>query len=65
MKVLVDAADAMAEGSRQRKEYRRVAEHLRWMQGFPGGREKATELAAEYWIGYRQRRAMMEELEEF
>ena len=65
LKVLADSTYEMAEQSNKRQDYRRVAKNLRWMQKYPGGREKAAELAAGFRIKYKQRRAMMEEISEF
>lgn len=55
----------MAEQSSKKADYRCVAKNLRWIQRYPGGDEKAEELANEFRTKYRQRRAMMEEIEEF
>jgi len=55
----------MAEQSNKRQDYRRVTKNLRWLGKYPGGREKAAELAADFRIKYKARRAMMEEIAEF
>ena len=65
LEVLTHSTVKMAEHSNKRQDYRRVAKNLRWMRKYPGGTEKAAELAAEFRIQYKQRRAMMEEIAEF
>ena len=63
--LLVADTIKMAEQSSKRADYRRVAKNLRWIQRYPGGDEKAEELANDFRTKYRQRRAMMEEIDEF
>lgn len=62
LKVLVKRTEEMAELSNKRQDYRRVAKNLRWMQDYPGGKEKAAELVAGFRAKYKRRRAMMEEI---
>ena len=63
--VLVNDTRQMADQSNKRQDYRRVAKNLRWIQRYPGGDDKASELAEEFRVKYKQRRAMMEEISEF
>lgn len=65
LKVLADYTDYLADQSKNRNNYKRVARYLRWIQRYPGGNEKAAEIAAGYRIKYKLRSAMMEEIAEF
>jgi len=65
VKVLSDETKEMAERSNNRKDYRKVAKNLRWMQQFPGGWEATAELAEEFRVQYKRRPAMIEEIAEF
>ena len=61
--ILVKTADEDAEAANKRQDYQHVARVLRWMRKYPGGEEKAAELAEKYRATYPRRRAMLEELE--
>ena len=61
--ILMKTADKDAERANKRQDYQHVARILRWMRKYPGGEEKAADLAAKYREAYPRRRAMIEELE--
>ena len=61
--ILVKTADEDVAQANKRQDYQHVARVLRWMRKYPGGIEKAAELAAKYRAAYPRRRAMIEELE--
>lgn len=63
LKILIQTADTDAAEAKQRKDYQHVARVLRWMKKFPGGTEKAAELAEKYRAAYPRRRVMIEKLE--
>ena len=63
--ILVKTADEDAAEANKRSDYQHVARVLRWMRKYPGGEEKASELAQKFRAAYPRRRAMIEELEEF
>ena len=65
LKLLVVDTNLMAEQSNKRADYRRVAKNLNWICRYPGGAEKAAQMADNYRIIYKQRRAMMEEIADF
>lgn len=60
--VLVEAANYSVEQAKNRRDYRYIAKYLKWMMRYPGGREKAAELAENYRKRYPRRRAMIDEL---
>lgn len=63
--VLLNDTKRMAEQSNKRQDYRRVARNLRWIQQYPNGKTAAAELAQEFRLKYKRKRAMMEEILEF
>ncbi len=63
--ILVTTADEDVLKANKRQDYRHVARVLRWMCRYPGGVEKAAELAAKYRALYPRKSALIEELEEF
>lgn len=65
LKVLSEDTRRLAEEAKNRRDYKKVARNLRWMQRFPAGLEMAEELVAEFRIAYERRPAMMDEIAEF
>ena len=64
-KVLANAADRQARLSKNRRDYKRIAQILRKIAAHSGGKELAAELAAKYRAQYPRRTAMIDELKKF
>lgn len=60
--MLVAHAESAVQQATQRKQYRALADCLRWMSRYPGGHDKAKELAAKYIESYPRKRALLDEL---
>ncbi len=65
LKVLANAADRQARLSKNRRDYKRIAQLLRKLAAYSGGKELAAELAAKYRAQYPRRTAMFDELKKF
>ena len=65
LKVLANAADRQARLSKNRRDYKRIAQLLRKIAAHSGGKELAAELAAKYRAQYSRRTAMFDELKKF
>ena len=56
--ILIKEAIAVSD----RKRYQELARYLKKLKRYPGGTERAAQLAEDWRIRYSRRRAMMEEL---
>ena len=52
-----------AETASDRNRYRELIEYLKKISGYPGGKEKAAEIAENWRALYYRRSAMMDELQ--
>lgn len=62
-KIYIQYVKRQADTVSDRKRYRMLAGYLKHLSAYPGGKEAADQIAQEWKITYRRRRAMMEELE--
>jgi len=60
-----ETAERMAKRTGGRNHYKKIAEVLKHMRVYPGGKERTQEMVDEWRVEYKSRRAMMEELRAF
>ena len=63
LKLLVKSASELAEDGRRREDYRRLVRIIKWMLKYPGGDKKVENIVYDLLAKYRQRPALIEELE--
>lgn len=60
--MLVSHVESSVLRATQRKQYRDLADCLKWMHRYPGGKETARRLAENYREAYPRKRALLDEL---
>lgn len=63
LKLYADCLVHMVPSARGREKYKKMREHLEKMKKYPGGAEVVDQIVADWKKRYKQKRALMEELE--